>query len=186
MSEPHPPELHAGSIFLRKLALTDQHTIFRLSQESGMKEWLPDQVYEDEAEALDVLGYLVSQYASPADPRQSPYVLGVCLAASRELIGHVGLSPCSHGVEVGYAIAEAHQRRGYATRVVSMATSWSLTTFGLAAVHGLVAEENVASCKVLEACGFLPVELQRRKLHGVERMVRTYRFPHGPGGPIKA
>ena len=151
-----------------------------------MRKWLPDQVYEDEAEALDVLNCLISQYASPAAPRQSPYVLGVCLSASRELVGHVGFSPCSHGVEVGYAIADAHQHRGYAKMAVSIATSWSLTAFGLAAVHGLVAEENVVSCKVLEACRFLPVELQRRKLHGIERMVKTYQFPTGPGAPIKA
>jgi len=113
------------------------------------------------------------------DPRRSPYVLGVCLSASRELIGHVGFSPCAHGVEVGYAIADAHQQHGHAKRALSAATSWALATFDLAAVHGVVAEDNVASCKVLEACGCLPIERQRRKLHGVERMVTTYRFP-GP------
>jgi [ribosomal protein S5]-alanine N-acetyltransferase len=176
MSELHPLEIPAGPLFLRHLALTDTHTIFMLSQEPGMKEWLPDQVYEDEAQARDVLCYLIAQYASPADPRQSSYVLGVCLSATRELIGHVGFSPCALGVEVGYAIGDAHQRRGYAKQAVSTATSWSLAAFGLDAVHGLVAEENGPSCRVLEACGFQRVDLQRRKLHGVERMVRICRF----------
>jgi RimJ/RimL family protein N-acetyltransferase len=79
-------------------------------------------------------------------------------------------------VEIGYAIGDAHQLRGHAKQAVSTATSWSLATFGLAAVHGLVAEENEASCRVLEACRFQRVDVQRRRLHGVERMVRTYRF----------
>jgi len=172
-------EVHAGPLFLRPLATTDQHVIFRLSQEPGMMLWLPDQVYKDEAEALDVLNYLIAQYAA-ADPRRCPYVLAVCLSASRELIGHVGFSPCAHGVEVGYAIGDAHQQHGHAKRALAAATSWAFTAFGLNAVHGVVAEENVASCKVLEACGFEAIETQRRKLHGVERMVRTYRLACPP------
>jgi len=176
MSERRLPEIHAESLFLRPLACTDQDAIYRLSQGPGMKLWLPDQVYRDEAEALDVLGYLVAQYDSPAGPSRSPFVLGVCLTDSRELIGHVGFSPCSYGVEIGYAIGEAHQHRGYAKQAVASATAWARAAFGLAAVHALVADENVASCKVLEACGFQPMELQRRKLHGVERMVKIYRL----------
>ncbi|HEX6706108.1 MAG TPA: GNAT family N-acetyltransferase [Albitalea sp.] len=163
----------AGPLFLRPFAPSDTRAIFRLSQESGMRTWLPDQVYRDEDSALDVLSYLIAQYASPADPRRSPCVLGVCLSASRELIGHVGFSPCPHGVEVGFAIGEAHQRQGHATRAVSAATAWAIATFDLAAVHGVAAQDNLASCKVLEACGFQPVDLQRRRMHGVERMVRT-------------
>jgi len=174
MNERDPPEVQAGALFLRKLSPSDKHTIFRLSQEPGMKAWLPDQVYDTEAQALEVLAYLVSQYASPGDPRQSPYVLGVCLCATRELIGHVGFSPCGRGVEVGYAIADAHQGRGHAKQAVSAATSWSLTTFDLDAIYAVVAQDNVVSCRVLEACGYEAVDLQRRKLHGVERLVRTY------------
>ena len=139
-----------------------------------MREWLPDQVYRDEAQALEVLDYLVAQYASPALARQAPCVLGVCLAGSGDLIGHVGLSPWRDGVEIGYAIAEAHQGHGYAKQAVALAISQSIA-FGLGSVHGLVAEENVASCKVLAACGFGLLDRERRKLHGVERMVRIYK-----------
>src|SRR2546423_12136457 len=130
MTELEPSELPAGSLFLRKLSPVDTPAIFALSRESGMKAWLPDQVYADEAEALDVLNYLVSQYA-PADPRRHPYVLGVCVSATRELVGHVGFSPCSRGVEIGYAIGDAHQHRGHAKQAVSASTSGSLDTFGL-------------------------------------------------------
>jgi RimJ/RimL family protein N-acetyltransferase len=103
-------------------------------------------------------------------------VLGVCLSASHELIGHVGFSPCEYGVEVGYAIGDAHQNRGYAKRAVFAATTWALSRFDLPFIHAIVAAENIRSCKVLESCGFQVLAAIERKLHGVERPVRIYRL----------
>ena len=104
--------LDTEALSIRHLNLDDTAPIFRLSQEQGMRTWLPDQVYADEARAFEVLCFLTSRYGPSADPRHAPYVLGVCLSASHELIGHVGFSPCEHGVEVGYAIGAAYQERG--------------------------------------------------------------------------
>ena len=164
-----------GVLFLRHLTLADTATIFRLSREQGMKAWLPDQVYSDEAEAREVLRLLAAQYGAPS-PSRAPYVLGVCLSASHELIGHVGFSPCEYGVEVGYAIGEAYQSRGYAKQAVSAGISWALARFGLSSVHAIVAADNVGSCRVLQFCGFESLGEIQRKLHGVERAVRIYRF----------
>ena len=141
-----------------------------------MRTWIPDQVYADEAHALQVLRFLGSQYGPSADPRNAPYVLAVCLVASGEVIGHVGFSPCEFGVEVGYAIGDAHQNRGYARQAVLAASEFALSRFSLPYVHAIVAADNVGSCKVLESCGFQLLTAVRRKLHGVERPVRTYRF----------
>jgi hypothetical protein len=65
-----------GALFLRHLTLDDTATILRPSQEQGMRAWLPDQVYADEAQALEVLRFLSSQYSPSANPRHTPYVLG--------------------------------------------------------------------------------------------------------------
>ena len=100
----------------------------------------------------------------------------MCLATSGEVIGHVGFSPCGHGVEVGYAIGAAHQNRGYAKQALCAATPWALSRFGLPMVHAVVAAENVGSCKVLESCGFRTLSAIQRKLHGVERAVKIYGF----------
>src|SRR5438874_13642912 len=91
-----------GALFLRHLTLDDTAVMLRLSQEQGIRAWIPNQVYADEAQALEVLRFLSSQYSPSANPRHTPYVLGVCLSASHELIGQVGFSPCEYGVEVGY------------------------------------------------------------------------------------
>jgi RimJ/RimL family protein N-acetyltransferase len=176
ISETTSSVVDTGALFLRHLTLDDTASILRLSQEQGMRAWLPDQVYADEAQAFEVLRFLSSQYSPSANPRHTPYVLGVCLSASHELIGHVGFSPCKYGVEVGYAIGDAHQNRGYAKQAVFAATKWALSRFDLPFIHAIVAAENARSCKVLESCGFQVVAVIQRKLHGIERPVRIYRL----------
>src|SRR5215216_6931139 len=172
MSDTALSVVDTGALFLRHLTLDDTAAMFRLSQEEGARAWLPNQVYADEADALEVLRFLSSQYGPSANPRHSPYVLGVCLSASHELIGHVGFSPCEYGVEVGYAIGDAHQNRGYAKQAVFAATRWALSRFNLPFIHAIVAAENTRSYKVVESCGFQMVTVIQRKLHGVERLVR--------------
>jgi RimJ/RimL family protein N-acetyltransferase len=176
MSNTTSSVVDSGALFLRHLTLDDTAAMFRLSQEQGMRAWLPNQVYANEAHAFEVLRFLSSQYSPSANPRHTPYVLGVCLSASRELIGHVGFSPCEYGVEVGYAIGDAHQNRGYAKQAVFAATRWALSRFDLPFIHAIVAEENAGSWKVVESCGFQLLAVIQRKLHGVERPVRIYRL----------
>jgi RimJ/RimL family protein N-acetyltransferase len=79
-------------------------------------------------------------------------------------------------VEVGYAIGDAHQNRGYAKQAVFAASQWALCRFDLPFIHAIVAAENVRSCEVLESCGFQVVDVVQRKLHGVERLVGIYRL----------
>jgi RimJ/RimL family protein N-acetyltransferase len=168
--------IHAGTLFLRHLTLDDTAAMLRLSQEQGARVWLPNQVYADEAHALERLRFLSSQYGRSANPRHTPYVLGVCLSASHELIGHVGFSPCEYGVEVGFGIGDAHQNRGYAKQAVLAATRWAFSRFDLPSICAVVATENVRSWKVLESCGFQVLAEIQRELHGVERLVRIYRL----------
>jgi RimJ/RimL family protein N-acetyltransferase len=78
-------------------------------------------------------------------------------------------------VEIGYAIAEAHQGRGLATEAVRAMAEWGTKGRGLPRVLAIVARDNVASCRVLEKAGFDLLEEVTRPLHGVTRRVRTYR-----------
>ncbi len=139
-----------------------------------MRTWLPDQVYADEAQAESVLRYLIDKYEA-GPPTEAPLVLGVCLPDSGELVGHVGLSPLNGLVEIGYAIADAHQGKGLATAAVRAMLAWA----NLATVEGIAASENAGSCRVLEAAGFSLVDEAMRPMHGVTRLVRTYRWIQG-------
>jgi ribosomal-protein-alanine N-acetyltransferase len=110
--------LETQSLVLRPLTSLDARKVFRMSQEDGMRKWIPNQVYRDEVHASSVLAFLISQYRADADPRVSPYVLGIELKSTSDLVGHVGLSPLHGDVEVGYAVEQSQQRRGIATEAV--------------------------------------------------------------------
>jgi len=139
-----------------------------------MRNWIPDQVYKDEQTALEVLHYLISQYEIPATPAHKPYVLGICMKNTAELIGHVGLSPKGTEVEIGYAIENKYQRRGYASQAVDAMAEWGIQHFGLTQILGIVSADNTASCKVLENAGFSLVHEAMGQLHGRKGIVRTY------------
>ena len=168
------PPIVSDPLELRLFAPGDAGKLFAMSQEPGMREWLPDQVYENESHALQVVQYLIQKCVDPGIPSVAPYVLGVCLRSSGELIGHVGLSPLDGGVEIGYAIAARHQGRGFASRAVAAMAEWGAARFALPRVLAIVAAENRASCGVLRTAGFRLVGESTRLLHGRSRLVRTY------------
>ncbi len=163
------------SLTLRAFTLADAPKVLAMSRERGMREWIPDQVYADEAEAAGVLRYLIGEYSKSDAPARAPFVLGVCVGDSDELVGHVGLSPYEGVVEIGYAIEDAHQGRGLATGAARALSDWGIRVFDLPFVDGVVASDNVASCRVLERAGFDLVGEDRRSMHGLVRPVKTYR-----------
>lgn len=139
---------------LRPFTAADVPAVFAMSQEAGLRRWLPDQVYRDEAEAAAVLAALAAHTAQPPAPHLRPFVLGVEHAASGALIGHVGLSPARGSVEVGYAIADAWQGQGFAREAVDAMAGWALGALGVPEVLGVVAVDNLASMAVLAKAGF--------------------------------
>lgn len=175
----HSLPLTTRRLVLRHLELDDAPTIFALSQERGIRAWLPDQVYDNEETARSVLRFLVGCYEDPGSPSLGPYVLAVALRDSLAVIGHVGCSPIGDEVEVGYAIGAAYQGRGLATEAVDAASRWVLESFDLATVMAYVATDNHASCRVLDRAGFTLEEEAQRNLHGSTRMVRSYRRGRG-------
>ena len=167
-------------LLIRHFTLDDTAVIYRLSQEEGLKRFIPDQVYKDEAEAAGVLSFLIAQYADPEAARSGTYAQAVELKESGELIGHVGLSPAGGEMEIGYAIAEAHQGKGYATELVRETVRWALEDEGLPCVLGIVDSDNLGSIRVLEKAGFALMEERERKLHGIMALVRSYKADGGP------
>jgi RimJ/RimL family protein N-acetyltransferase len=148
---------------LRPLTSHDVAKIFALSQEAGMRRWIPDQVYRDEAHAAEVVAALAAFTAQPFDPSARPFVLGI--EYRDDLVGHVGLSPYRGSVEVGYAVAESLHGRGIATEAVRAFVEWAR----LPEVLGIVAADNVASARVLERAGFTKIDDGRYRFGGHAR-----------------
>ena len=143
--------ISTSRLVLRPFTPVDVPKLFVMSGEAGLRRWIPDQVYRDEAHAEQVARALMAFTDRAPDPRVHPWVLGIEHAGS--LIGHVGLSPARGSVEIGYAIEENRQGAGLATEAVTALANWGLE-LGLPEVLGIVDVENLPSRRVLEKAGF--------------------------------
>lgn len=152
-------------LILRPFSLADTAKIFAMSQEDGLRRFIPDQVYRDEKHAEEVLRALIAWTDQHPEPPTRPYVLGIEDKETSELVGHVGLSAARGSVEIGYAIGDRHQGRSFATEAVREMATWGLRELGLPEVLGIVAKDNGGSCRVLEKAGFVRVgELDAARL----------------------
>ena len=168
--------IETTDLVIRLLKKSDVEDIFRLSQESSLAKWIPDQVYRSINEAEEVITFLTSLYSKPISPVTRPFVIGVELKGNKELIGHVGLSPLEGKVEVGYAISENYVNQGLATQAVSAVSNWVLTSSELKEIFGVVACENIGSSRVLEKSGYKLVKEHNRNYLGKVRLCREFKF----------
>jgi ribosomal-protein-alanine N-acetyltransferase len=178
------PRLETEFLFLRPFTPEDASKVFELSQEAGMRKWLPSQVYRDEAHAASVLAFLISQYRADIDPAVSPLVLGIELEGSGELVGHVGLSPLDGDIEVGFAVAQSHQRRGIATQAVRALCEWAARRFPQARILGIASRGNIASQEVLLRAGFEHATRRTMLFQGRQQPVEV--FLYAAGRPTRA
>lgn len=166
--------INGNRVFLRKFAISDAPKVFQMSLEKGMRQWIPDQVYADLQEAESVLNFLMQQYESGKSPAETPIVFGVCIKESGELIGHAGLSPLNGAVEIGYAIEDCQQRKGYATDAIRAISTWGLSFYRLPEILAVAADANTSSCRALEKAGFLLTEERQQEYHGKLQPVKIY------------
>jgi ribosomal-protein-alanine N-acetyltransferase len=148
--------INTQRLLLRKFTNEDVYKVYLMSLEEGMKEFLPDQVYENEEEAKQVVEYLMAQYVEDPTPNKTPYVLGIVLKDTNELIGHI--------IEIGYAIEDKYQGKGFATEAVKAMSEWSLKELQLSSVWGIIDKNNTGSIKVLEKAGYIFQEEIKNKL----------------------
>lgn len=167
--------METENVLLRYLLPADVEKIFQMSREAGMQQWIPDQVYADEKESAEVIAFLSTQYKVPPHPHEAPFVLGVELKSTQELIGHAGLSPAGGSVEIGYAIEEKHQGKGYATEAVRALSDWAVKMLQIPEVLGIVDRDNKRSCSVLEKSGFTLIEENEKDAFGRRSVCRIYR-----------
>ena len=168
---PRQLPIETASLTLRAFVPEDAPKAFKMSQEDGMRTWLPSQVYRDETHAASVLASLISQYSVPGDPRIGPYVLAVEVRSSGAFVGHVGFSPLREAVEVGFFIESAHRRKGIATEAVRAACEWAADAFSIEIILGVTAVQNSASQSVLLRAGFARQKEEVMRFQGLEQLV---------------
>jgi [ribosomal protein S5]-alanine N-acetyltransferase len=97
-----------------------------------------------------------------ADPR----ALALETRVDRELVGHIGFHPWfgERAYEIGWAVAPAHQGRGYATEAAGALLAYGFERLGLHRIIATCQPQNTASVRVAEKLGM------RREAHFRECM----------------
>ena len=120
------------------------------SLDEDMRRFVPDEVFETVEDARKTVLFLMDCYTGDTGPFVYPV-----LTKSNENIGYVQAMQADDGWEIGYHIAKKHTGNGYAGEAVKSFLPVIMKHLNIDKISGLCALENVASCMVLEKCGFV-------------------------------
>ena len=138
---------------IRKFHSSDAPRLYANHLEAEVKVWIPNESYEN-LEETEGASYF---YADCVNRGRLPYVLGVELKETGELIGDTGVNEVegkTGEVEIGYTICRKYSGRGYATELLAGMSDFVYSTFGFSVLYGRVMRGNDASIRVLEKNGF--------------------------------
>ena len=155
--------LETERLHLRKYTLDDVEKNYLYSQEESRKKGIPNEVYADIQASKENIEFILSMY----EKSDFPYVYAIVLKDTNEYIGHVSLSRIPEGIEIGYAICEKHQGKGYATEIVKAYVAWGKKELGLEKIYGEIYPDNSASRKVLENSGFSFVKTDAERNYSI-------------------
>lgn len=140
-------------LIVRPFREEDAQQLYENHLDGEVRKWFPNECYADPEEALGAARF----YADCVSKGHLPFVLGVELKETGELIGDAGISEVegkSDEAEIGYCIGQNYRRKGYASELLSAISGFVVARFGIRAVYGRVVHGNEASVKVLEKCGY--------------------------------
>ena len=125
--------------------------VHKNSLDEDTRRFVPDEVFETPEDAKETVEFLMSQYGST----DGPLVYAVILKEGNKNIGYVQLVPIGEGKwEIGYHVAKTYTCKGYATEAVKAFLPVMAERVGVKEVYGIRLQENKASGRVLEKCGF--------------------------------
>ena len=130
------------------------------SLDADTRRFLPDEVFETEAIAADVIADLMECCEGTEGPFVHP------MLSNGEYAGYVQLVPIDEGWEIGYHTVAAHTGKGYATEAVRAFLPVMMDKMNLAQVYGVCDADNKASIRVLEKSGFVRIYEGEGMYHG--------------------
>ena len=125
-------------------------SVHKNSLDEDIRRFVPDEVFETVEAARKTVLFLTGCYKGETGPFVYPVLLN-----GQQNIGYVQAVPIENGWEIGYHIAKEHTGNGYATEAVKGFLPIIMERLNIERISGLCASDNIASCKVLEKCGFV-------------------------------
>ena len=125
--------------------------VHKNSLDEDIRKFVPDEVFETIEEAREIVEFIMSGYES----KEGPFIYALITKDADKNIGYVQLAPIDDGKwEIGYHVAKAYTGKGYATEAVKAFLPVIAEYVATSEVYGIHLQENVASGRVLEKCGF--------------------------------
>ena len=167
-------QLKTDRLIITNFTLDMAQAVHQNSLDEDTRRFLPDEVFETVDAAKETISYLMSQYENSES--DGPLVYPVLLPNGTN-IGYVQAVPTENAAwEIGYHIAKQYTGKGYATEAVTAFLPEIMKKLNLKTIYGICDAENIASCKVLEKCGF-KMEFEGQGLYqGKIRQIKKYIF----------
>ena len=137
-------------LIITEFDLSMAEAVYLNSLDEDNRRFVPDEVFETVEEAAGTVTFLMGRYETYDGPLVYPILL-----KTGANIGSVQAVPMGDGIwEIGYHIAAAHTKQGYATEAVQAFLPVIMDMLELESMLGVCLADNLASIKVMERCGF--------------------------------
>ena len=150
-------------------------TLCRLSQNEGNRLFLPDEVFETVEAAQTAIAEWMANRRAGTGMQSCPVFQkgGSC-------IGHVALCPLEdwdgEAWEIEYHVAEKFRGHNYATEAVRAFLPTITAQLSVKQLRGICPEDNHASRRVLEQCGFEKYRESAVVYYGQPTTIVFYRY----------
>lgn len=141
------------------------------SLDENNRRFVPDEVFDTLDEAEKRVRWLIEAYQSPNGPFVYPIIIN-----HNKNIGYVQACSIEEGFEIGYHIAQEYTGKGFATEAMNVFLPVIMKNLEIDKIYRVVLEENYASHKVLEKCGFELIYKGISKYQGEDCELRKYIF----------
>jgi ribosomal-protein-alanine N-acetyltransferase len=166
----YPPRPFAeGGVELRPWAVTDLPLVEEAANDPLLRTWttLPKAYKRDEG-----LAFIERQL----NRQRTGEGLSLCITSDEEPVGCATLMFRRAGVaDLGYWLVARARGSGVGTQAVTLLVRWAAEREELDAIEAFVADDNIASRRLLERIGFRDAGMKRHEVNDLVAVMRAYR-----------
>ncbi|WP_160679871.1 GNAT family N-acetyltransferase [Clostridium sp. C8-1-8] len=163
--------IETDRLFITELDESMIESVHLNSLDDDNRRFVPDEVFETIDKARETVEWLISCYQGDEGPFLYPMLL-----KDGKNIGYVQAVQIENGWEIGYHVAKKYTGNGYSTEAVIAFLPVILKQLNISSIYGICLEENIASQRVLDKCGFVMEYAGLGSYQGVERPIRRYKY----------
>ncbi|MBQ7932462.1 MAG: GNAT family N-acetyltransferase [Clostridia bacterium] len=167
-------KLETKRLIIRPFTLDDLPEFRKLLTIEELPGWVMQQ-----NRAEDFLKWQISNYEK-MDIINGTVCFGIFDKTDGHILGNVGAGEHDdlHEPEIFYCLLASERGHGFAAEAAAAVTEWVFANYDMPYLIGTVAEDNPASQRVLEKCGYKYVDTRTLKVHIMEESYSFRYYRH--------